>query len=131
MARFKEAQIWKSTDTYTEDYLSVLSDLDNDDKHRFGCQITLTPCRLSGFPRFLWVSPPVERSYDHPWTRVGLDKPLPEQHVIVDLEDNILPIVSCRDISVHLLDLQATLFADTYRLIQFMVIGKDGQKRKT
>lgn len=124
MLRIKACQTWSSPDTYTENFLTVLSTLDNEDKHRFGCQINLLPCRLWGFPLFQWVDRADEEERQKPWIQVAFEQPAPPCQVVVDLQDDLIPMVSFGESSAHLFDLQTSLFSDTQRYIQFIATGK-------
>lgn len=128
MSRFRGCQTWQDPDTYTEDLLEVLAIIDNEDKHRFGSQINLIPSRWNGFPSFAWVDCLDEPAFDRPWLQISYDQTHTPCHAVVDLQDNIIPMVSFGNHSAHLFDLQTSLFADVQRLIQYILSGTWSEK---
>lgn len=120
--RLLALQTWSSPDTTTPEFLSTLTDIDNDDKHRFGVEVHTIP--VLG-PNARTVPLPEQASEDtwsRPWIRLSLSPPWSGEPTLLDLED-IIPFVSVRGRIGHLFDLQRALIADTNRCIRFIASG--------
>lgn len=121
--RLRALQTWSDPDTVTPDFLSVLSDIDNDDKHRFGVEVYTVPVLGPG----VTVTPIAQGSGDElwaqPWVRFTLSPRPSGPPALVRLRD-IVPFVTIRGRIGHLFDVQRALIADTDRYIAFILSGE-------
>ncbi len=93
LERIKAIQDWNQPETLTPSYLSVLAAVDNDDKHRFGIEVWTMPSRLFQLHALPLPDDAPETLWSTPWVQLSLNMPAPERPALVDLEDNIYPLV--------------------------------------
>lgn len=124
MQRFKKVQKWSQPDTIIDDFLSVLTSLDNPDKHVFGNQLDILPLPFVGLPQIPDADPKVSGKEQIPWITFEFDEQLLPCSTAVDLQGNMLPLLSFQGKSAHLFDLQEALLSDTWRVIQFLASGE-------
>ncbi len=123
MERIKAIQDWRHPETLTPSFLSVLASVDNDDKHRFGIEVWTMPSKLLQLRALPVPEDAPNTLWSKPWVELSLNMPAPAKPALVDLEDNILPLVSIRGQIGHLFDLQRCLLEDMKRCIEFISTG--------
>lgn len=123
LERVRAVQDWNAPPTSTSSFLSVLSMIDNDDKHRFGVEVSTTPGDITSAAQYPISMEATENAFDRPWIRAEVNELIPAASFLLDVTDQIVPLISVRGFYGPLFALQRRLFDDTYRCIRYICNG--------